>query len=42
MDVTLAHAGRITWDEMLIIGALALPFLIAVFYLVSKVMRSGR
>jgi flagellar biogenesis protein FliO len=42
VDGTLAHAGRIAWDELLLIGALAIPFIIAVAYLVSKVMRSDR
>jgi hypothetical protein len=42
MDGILAHAGRITWDELLLIGVLAVPFIFAVGFLVSKMIRSKR
>lgn len=42
MDIVLAHAGRLAWDEYLIIAALAVPLLFGISYVVSKVMRSNR
>lgn len=41
-DIILAHAGRIAWDEMLIIAALAVPLLLGISYVVTKVLRSNR
>lgn len=42
MDLILAHGGRITWDEVLIIAALAVPLLIGISYLISRAIRSNR
>lgn len=42
MGIVVAHADRIAWDEMLMIGAFAIPLLLVIVYLVSRVMRSNR
>lgn len=45
MDLAIdavAHAGRIAWDEMLLIAVLAVPLLVGISYVVSRVLRSNR
>lgn len=36
------HAGRMAWDEWLLVGVIAVPLIIAVSYLVLRVVRSSR
>jgi hypothetical protein len=38
----LAHAGRIAWDEELLIAVLTIPLLAGICYLVAKALRSNR
>lgn len=40
--IVLAHAGRIAWDEMLIMGVLGVPLLVGIGYLVARALRSQR
>jgi hypothetical protein len=42
VDGVLAHAGRIAWDELVLIGVFAIPLIAVVVYLASKLIRSDR
>jgi hypothetical protein len=37
----MLHGGRITWDEMLLIGALALPLVALVGFVVFRALKGG-
>jgi hypothetical protein len=37
-----AHAGRMAWDEWLLIGVFAVPLVIAVVYFAVRLARGSR
>lgn len=40
MDLILAHGGRITWDEMLLISALAIPLVVLIGFVIARTLNS--
>ncbi|MGH2819990.1 MAG: hypothetical protein ACRDJ5_04980 [Actinomycetota bacterium] len=38
MELILAHGGRITWDELLLISALAVPLVVLVGFVIARTL----